>query len=123
MGAAAAGGSPGTGETGAAKKKTQPVRDAADFVGGRMEDMLSKSDMEKVITWMGVTGVEATEGPVRRGDFYKDLRATRNFQQWKSVVRRKLSLSPTDADSYQTRAELFKLLLERSPFTIQPPFP
>ena len=70
----------------------------------------------------GIKDLQPAEGPARRGDFYRELRSTRNFQQWKSITRKKLNLSPSEADAYTTRAELFKALLDSSPFTGSPPF-
>ena len=107
--------------TPSAMKKTQPVLDAAEFVCGRMEDVFSNNDMDMIVEWLGFTNLEC-EGPARRGDFYRDLRATRNFQQWKSIARKKTTLTPGTIDGFSSRAQVFKAVFDNSPFTNLPPF-
>ena len=104
-----------------AMKKTQPVLDAAEFIGGRMEDQFSTDDMDMIVEWLGFTNLEC-EGPARCGDFYKDLRATRNFQQWKSIARKKTTLPPETIDGFFSRAKVFKAVFENSTFTNLLPF-
>ena len=98
------------------------MKDAVELVGGNMDDQLSEENMEKIIDWIGIKDVLPSERPVRRGDFYRELRATRNFQQWKSIVRRMLNLSPSEADAYISRSDLFRTLLDSSPFNDSLPF-
>ena len=87
-----------------------------------MEDMLSEVDRGKITQWLGIKPLTDMVGLQRRGTFYEEVRKKLNFQQWKSILRRKMQVTNEELDAYATRAAIFSDLMESSPFVGAPPF-
>ena len=87
-----------------------------------MEHMLEQSDKQKIADWLNLGSLEISPEAQRRGDFYFNIRKARNLAQWKTFAQKKMTISAADANKYKFRKDLFKDLMESSPFCGSPPF-